>query len=161
MEFSINFAARKAIGLLTAIMALTALFMCVTVAEGAGIAFLLLFASALAVVSIAVFTATNVVIVDKEKQTVEKRFGAIVFSRNQRYRFSDFSGVGIMMAGRDAAQGGAITVYFAQLLGKTNLKLPAGSTNKAEILSRAKEVAEYMSLPLDENPGMGFFGKRL
>lgn len=36
MEFRIDFAARKAIGLLTAVMALTSLFMCLTVAEGAG-----------------------------------------------------------------------------------------------------------------------------
>lgn len=155
MEFRIDFAARKAIGLLTAVMALRSAFMCLTVVEGAGVVFLVLFSTVLALVSMAVFTATNVVRINKERQSVEKSLGALVFSNRQSFRFSDFSGVGIMTAGRDGAQGGATTVYFVQLIGKINLKLPPGSTRQNEVLSSAKKVADYMSLPLDEKPRMG------
>ena len=161
MEFSINFAARTAIGLLTGTMALASFLMCVTVAEGGAIAFLLLITLVLAIVSAAVFTATNRVVVDKESKRVEKTLGALVFSNTQRYRFSDFTAVGIVTGGRSSAQGGAVTVYSVQLIGKENVKLPPGLTDLEEILSSAQQVAEYMSLPLDEKPKMGFFGKRL
>lgn len=161
MIFSIDFAARNAIGFLTTVMSLTALFMCITVAEGGGIIFLLLFSLLLALLSAAIFTANYVVSLDRDNIRVIKSFGALGLNKTQRYQLGDFNGVGIMMAGRPAAKGGSTTIYYIQLIGRENIKLPGGLTHLDEIVSSAKKVADYLSLPFEEKPKMGFFGKRL
>ena len=161
MIFSIDFSARNAIGFLTTVMALTALFMCITVAEGGGIIFLLLFSLLLALISSAIFSADYLVSLDKDNALITKSFGALGLDRKQQYQLADFNEVGIMMAGRPAAKGGSTTIYYVQLIGKENVKLPGGLTDLDEIISSAQTVADYLSLPFDEKPKMGFFGKRL
>ncbi len=150
-----------AIGILIAAMAAAVLFMAVTVAEGGGIVFLILLGLTLALVGAAAFTAQHRVTINAKSATVVNTYGALNVRVSKRYNASDFRSVGIMMAARSAAAGGAETVYYVQLVGATNLKLPGGTTDLEAALFRAREVARYLSLPLDASPKMGFFGKRL
>jgi hypothetical protein len=150
-----------AVGIITGAMALSSLVMCLTVAQGGGVGFLLLFTLSLAVVSGAAFTAKYEVALDVRGKSVKKTVGALNLVWNEQYALRDFRAVGIVTGGRSAAGGGSTTVYSVQMVGKTNVKLPGGSSDRDSILSSAKEVADYVSLPLDDEPRMGFFGARI
>jgi len=161
MEFSPDPRLQRAAGVIAGAIALTSLLMCVTVAEGGGTLFLALLAAALALVAGAAFSARHTVRVDVGKAAVHVALGTLNLDWSRRYPLGDFRAVGIVSGGRSSASGGATAVYWVQLIGKRNLKLPGGSSDRREIVSVAREVAEFAALPLIEEPRIGFFGARL
>ena len=161
MVFTFDSELRKAASIITGTITVGSLLMAITVAEGAGTVFLLLQSLLLGLITAAIMTATYVVSIDKSHGTILKSMGALNLVSNRRYPISEFQGVGIVTAGRSSSFGGSVTVYSVQLIGRENIKLPGGNTNRNDILVTAQQVSEYLSLPLDKTPRMGFFGKRL
>jgi hypothetical protein len=122
--------------------------------------FLGIVGAVLILISIASFTYSNVARLDRHKKSVEKTTQSLFWKRTQTHRFTYFKEVGISTA----SGGGYATVrikYFVQLLGFRNLSIPGFSDGYDEAVIKAKNIAQLLNLPLDENPKIGFFGKRL
>ena len=122
--------------------------------------FLNLLGALLILISIAFITYKKTVRLDGLKRSVEKKANALFWKKIELYNFSDFKGVGISTAGRTIARRPQIS-YFVQLLGLRNLSIPGYSPDKDEVLSKARNIAQFLNLPLDEKSKIGFFGKRL
>lgn len=60
------------------------------------------------------------------------------------------------------SRGGRISAsYFVQLLGPRNLNMPGMSGDRDGVQSAARELGDYLSLPVDEKPRTVFFRWRL
>lgn len=161
MVFTFDPELRKAVSIIAGTITAGSLLMAVTVAEGGGVIFLLLLSLLLGLVTATIMTAKYVVSINKSDGIILKSVGALNLMSNKQYPITEFQGIGIVTAGRSSSYGGSETVYSVQLIGRENIKLPGGNTNRHEILAIAKRVSEYLLLPLDETPRIGFFGKRL
>lgn len=97
---------------------------------------------------------------DKRTGTIEQSLSVLLWKKTVRYSVADFRGVGIGMAGHSRPYATRAR-YFVQLLGSTNVNIPGMSGNKQAIISLAEKVGEYLDLPVDREPRMVFFQRRL
>lgn len=148
-----------AIGLILAFIGVMNLAFGITFIRDQG-AFLVLLGILLICGSIASFTYKSIVKIDSQTKCVEKTLGALFWSKSKSCNFSDFHKVGIT-TGTRGGTGPIRTVYFVQLVGKDNLSIPGMSSDCGKISQKADEIAKMMDLPFDEDPKMGFFGKRI
>jgi hypothetical protein len=108
------------------------------------------------ILSIAAFTFRKVVRIDKERILVERAIKAFFWKKIQLFPIKDFDGVGITTGSRSSKYSGPKIVYFVQLLGRKNVSIPGSSTNLDRVLSRAKQIAGFVHLPIDETPRIRF-----
>ena len=114
----------------------------------------------LLIASISSFGYRNVVRIDTKKKTIERKITVLFWSKSWQFDYKDFHRIGIATAG-DPSGRRTRTKYFIQLEGNKTLKIPKSYYNYDRILLKAKEITKITGLPLDEKPGIGFFGKRL
>lgn len=117
-----------------------------------GIAFLFLSAVS--------FSFSKTVRIDKPNGQVEYLSSCFLWNKKERQAISEFTGVGIGMAGGSGAYGTS-TKYFVQLLGARNLNIPGMSIDKAAIISLAEQLGASIGLPVEKEPRMVFFRSRL
>ena len=160
LEYRANRLVKNAVGLVTGFMALFNFAIFAAAGEQAG--FLGLIGIPLLVVSIAAFGFRSAVRIDPRSGRIEKEIGVYAWAAASFYELSDFDRVGLATGGQRSASGGSNTVYIVQLVGSSeNLSIPGAGTSQADALARAEEIADATGLPVDPEPRMAFFGKRL
>jgi len=160
MRFETDKKTRTAVAIIAGAIAFSNLSM-LFVAEGGGFFFLLLVTLVLSYVTVAAIKFRNVVEINKSSGYLTREFGSVGYLQESRHALDTFAKVGIDMGGRSASGGGATTVYTAVLVGPKNVKIPNGSTDLYEIEQVANKIAQHLDLPYDDQPKMGFFGRRL
>ena len=160
MEFRSNRLTNLMIGLIAAFIGVFNLFMFLTFSDRGAPAFLGVLGIILLLISSVAFTYRSSVRIDKRRMLIEKTLGALFWGRTRHFQIHDFQKVGITMGSRTNA-GGPTTIYFVQLLGLHNLSIPGSSSDFAAILSKARKISQFIDLPVDDSPRMGFFGSRL
>jgi hypothetical protein len=159
MEFHLSRELPKAAGFATGLSGVALLFFAIAFAHEGAPALLGVVGALLLLLSIVCFTFKKVVRMDKRTGKIETILSMFLWRQTQRYSVSDFAQVGIGMGGNDYIK--TSTRYFVQLLGPTNLNIPGTSSNKEAIVALAGEVGDYLDLPVEREPKLMFFQKRL
>lgn len=112
--------------------------------------------------SVISFTFRKIVRIDKRTGKIEKCLSCLLWRKTQLYSISEFTGIGIGMAGTSSATFDirGKSVYFLQLLGARNLSIPGMTNNKEAMISLAEQVGEYLNLPVEKTPRIVFFQSR-
>jgi|GEM_PF-4355649 len=162
MEFISNRSHSKIAGCAIGVIGAASVLMFVAfVNQGQEIPWILVFVGAVfLLITPAVFTYTKVVRIDKRRNLVEQTIQTLFWKRRQKRMVTDFREVGISTAGGGGSNRVRIK-YFIQLIGSKNLSIPGFSEDSNKTLAKAKKIAQVLNLPLDEEPKIGFFGKRL
>ena len=116
------------------------------------------------ILSVICFRFRKIIRMDKQAGNIEKIVSTLFWKKTQCYSLTDFTGVGIGMAGGGGEHSFKVktrTRYFVQLLGPTNLNLPGNSSNKEAIISLAEQVGGYLDLLVDKEPKTVLFQMRL
>ena len=154
MQFRSDRSTSVVAGAIVGFMALCNLLMAAAFAADHGPnLFLSLLGVLLIFISIAAITYTNVATIDKETNQVKKTTRTLFWTKTWIFRVSDFTGVGIAIAGGTAAR------YFVQLLGPKIMNLPGCCINRQEGLEKARRIARFLNLPVDEKPGICIVGR--
>ena len=108
------------------------------------------------ILSPAAFTFRKVVRIDKERIQVEQSVKAFFWKQIQLFGVKDFEGVGVTTASNSTKYSGPKIAYFVQLLGRKNVSIPGYSNDLGTILSKARQISEFVNLPIDETPKARF-----
>jgi hypothetical protein len=160
MEFRSDREVTILAGFATALMGAINLFIVFAFAQEGVPWFYGLLGGLLIVISAVCFTYSKVVRIDAQRKLVEKTIRVLSWEKKQTFTLSNFRGVGIATAGG----GGRIhpnVKYFVHLLGPENMSIPGFENKYEHALIKAKRIAEFLNLPLDEKPKIAFFGHRL
>jgi len=122
--------------------------------------FLGLVSIGLLLVAAAAATYKHRVFIDRQRETIDTVRRLLLWTFSRVYRVADFDGVGITMGG-GGSNGRQHSVYFVQLLGSRNVSIPGTTSSLAEARSKAHRIGEFLSIPVDDLPRAGWFGKRL
>ncbi len=88
---------------------------------------------------------------DRRAGTIERKRETLGWKQHESYRVSDFTTVAIGMTTSSNIQGVGPT-YHVRLLGRSDLKIPSTKGDKEPVASVARRVAEFLDLPVDEDP---------
>ena len=160
MEFNADSSIQKVVAIGAAVISFSSLTM-LFAASGAGAFFVLLMTVATGVIAAGAWKYQHHVSVSKTTGQIQATRGTLGMIQKQRFRLSEFSAVGIVTAGRSSSGGGATSVYSVQLIGKTNVSLPGGGTDLNAVSQEAEALADYLEIPFERKPAIGFFGRRL
>ena len=161
MEFRSREEIAKWVGLAIGIIALSLIGMS-SVATTDDYAFPVLMVGGflMGLIGVAAATAGRQVWVDRERDAVDVTTRVGGYRWQRQLRVSSFHSVGLVTGGSNG-QGAARIVYWVQLIGAENLTLPGGDTDLTPMLEKARELAEYASLELEEKPAVAFMRWRL
>jgi hypothetical protein len=148
------------VGVVLAFMGLFQLTMSIVFAADGAPALLGVVGAVLLVLSAAAFTYRSSVRIDRQTGRALRTRRALIWTQVRDFPLADFQGVGVGMATR--SRGGRTSAsYFVQLLGPRNLNMPGMSGDRGDVQSAARELGDYLSLPVDEKPRTVFFRWRL
>jgi hypothetical protein len=108
------------------------------------------------IISPAAFTFRKVVRIDKERIQVERAVKAFFWKQIQLFGVKDFEGVGITTGSSSGDYSGPRIAYIVQLLGRKKVSIPGYSNDLGTALAKARQIAEFVNLPIDETPRMRF-----
>ena len=108
------------------------------------------------ILSPAALTFRKVVRIDKERIQVERSVKAFFWKQIQLFGVKDFEGVGITTGSNSTDSSGPRIAYVVQLLGRKKVTIPGYSNNLGTVLSKARQIAEFVNLPIDETPKARF-----
>ncbi len=143
-------------GVVLAFMGLFQLTMSIAFTADGAPAFLGVLGAVLLILSAVAFTYRSAVRIDRQTGRVVRTRRALIWTQVRDFPLADFQGVGVGMATRSRG-GGSSASYFVQLLGPRNLNMPGMSGDREGIRSAARELGEYLSLPVEDNPRTIFF----
>jgi hypothetical protein len=106
-------------------------------------------------ISAVCFTYSTVVRIDRRRNLVEKITQALFLKKGQIRRVSSFRGVSIIKAA--GSSGGRPNMkYFVKLRGSKNMSIPGLEPEYEYALMKAREIAQFLNLPVDEKPRTEF-----
>ncbi len=160
MEFVSRSEIAKIAGLAAGIIALSLIGMGMVATDEFAFPILIVAGLAMGVIGMAAATAARQVWVDRERDAVDITNQIVGYRWQRQLRVSSFHSVGLVTGG-SSSHGSRQVVYWVQLIGAQNFTLPGGDTDMAPMLERARELAEYTSLALEEEPAVAFMRWRL
>lgn len=159
-EFRSDWRIATLAGVVLACIGLFQLAMSIAFAADGAPAFLGVLGAALLILSAVAFTYRSAVRIDRQTGRVVRTRRALIWTHVRDFPLADFQGVGVGMATRSRG-GRSSASYFVQLLGPRNLNMPGMSGDRGGVRSAARELGEYLRLPVDDNPRTVFFRWRL
>ena len=160
LEYESDKLAAIFVGLITGTMGIFMVLMYTMIGHEEIPVVICIFGVLLLIASLLSFGYRQVVRIAPRKKSIERNVKLLFWSKSWEFDYRDFHRIGIATAG-DPSGARNKTKYFIQLEGPKTLKIPRSEYNFDKILLKAKEIARNTGLPLDEDPGIGFFGKRL
>lgn len=148
MHFESSPETSKAIAILTATGAFIILYFFPFRRLGHYQFFLFLIGAAFVVVTIVGISARYSVSIDRETQLVIKEFSSKLVKRKWQYRITEFNALSIRSGGRGKFSSDLV-VYCVCLKGNRTLNLTAWNSDKSKAESDAKEISDYLGLPVN------------